>query len=494
MNLIFLAVGIVSAALYLYRKNWIDASLVLLMGAALAGLTGDYRQPAGRVTVDAARGDVSRADVVTVGGDGLRQAQWEDLPARPLSWAMPATPVFTLDFPRQIALGRTFKLSVHRSHAGQARLQLLAENKQVIADAAGSSATLSVQWLPPVAERMVLTARLQDASGKTIAEGPVPLVVKPPVPLRVQGRFGAPGFDANTLNQLLDKSNALIDWQVVLGKALTRTESPREAFAEPDLVVVDAAWFERAGSAQRSAMLGQVSQGASLLVLGASAAELGVWSSTLQLTLRPQAENRAAGSLLPMTAAPFNPVISGPWSSAGEFLWTRPLDKGRVLWIGVTDWHRYAISEPRSLAMWWQGVLDAGAVRRRESIEWLSPGPMPLAGERMALCASGIEGKVHVPSLNAEIDLLRRPGRADAACTAVWPTAPGWLDVEKTSFYVFGKDDWPAWQSALRREATAAYAARATVNPERRGAPLPHWPFALLFAAAALALWWRERR
>lgn len=501
MNLLFVAIGVLSAAAYLYRRKWIDALLVLLMGGALAGLTGDYRMPAGApLTVDAASGDVAMADAVTVAGDGLRKAQWEDLPARPLEWTAPATPTFKLAFPRELALGRTFKLAVQRSVPGKARLQLLAENGQVIADTAGESATLTVQWLPPVAERMVLKARLQDGSGKTIAEGPVPLRVTPAVPLRVQGRFGAPGFDANALKQLLDKSHALVDWQVTLGKAISRSESPREAFSEADLLVVDAAWFERAGAAQRSAMLAQVGQGASLLVLGASASDAGIWSSTVGLSLRPQPENRAAGSLLPMTATPLNPAIAGQWSSAGEFLWSRPLDRGRILWIGVMDWHRHAISEARPLALWWQGVLDAAAVRRREPVEWLSPGDMPVAGERTEICASGVEGKAFFPSLKVEQALVPRPGRADAACTAVWPQAPGWLEVEASNprsahaFYIFGKDDWPAWQSALRREATATYAARASSKPQRSGTPLPHWPFALLFALSALSLWWRERR
>jgi hypothetical protein len=501
MNLLFLAVGALSAAFYLFRRKWVDAVLVLLAGAALAGLTGDYRMPQGsHLVVDAARGNAAEADAVTIGGDGLRQAQWEDLPARPLTWSAPSTPVLALDFPRRIALGRAFKLSVHRSAPGKARLQLLAENGQVIAEAAGDGASLSVQWLPPLAEKMVLKARLQDGNGKMLAEGPVPLVVTPAVPLRVQGRFAAPSFDANSLNQLLDKSHALVDWQVVLGKAISRSEAPREAFSEADVIVIDAAWYERAGAARRAALLAQVGQGASLLVLGASATEPGVWTSSMQLALRPQAENRAAGSLLPMTAVPLNPAATGPWTSAGEFLWSRPLDRGRVLWIGVMDWHKHAITEPRALAMWWQGVLDAAAVHRRDPVEWLSPGPMPLAGERTEICANGIEGKIAVPSLKAELQLQRRAGRPDAACAAVWPQAPGWLEVEASdaraaaSLYVFGKDDWPAWQSSLRRTATAAYAARAAAQPQRSGKPLPHWPFALLFAVSVLALWWRERR
>ena len=86
---------------------------------------------------------------------------------------------------------------------------------------------------------------------------------------------------------------------------------------------------------------------------------------------------------------------------------------------------------------------------------------------------------------------------------------------------MYAPGDWPAWQRTLRREATAAYAARAgstraatgeandngtsdaangtngTTNGTTRGAvndrPLPAMPFAILFALCMLALWWREQ-
>ena len=87
--------------------------------------------------------------------------------------------------------------------------------------------TLSVQWLPPLAERMVLKARLLDANGKLVDQGPVPVTVVEPSPLQVRGRFGAPSFDLRALDDLLAASNAVIDWQVELGKGLRRSESAR---------------------------------------------------------------------------------------------------------------------------------------------------------------------------------------------------------------------------------------------------------------------------
>jgi hypothetical protein len=60
--------------------------------------------------------------------------------------------------------------------------------------------------------------------------------------------------------------------------------------------------------------------------------------------------------------------------------------------------------------------------------------------------------------------------------------------------YVFAPEDWPQWQAAERRDATARYAARTPVPASTTQHPLARWPFAVLFALAMLGLWWRERR
>jgi hypothetical protein len=83
---------------------------------------------------------------------------------------------------------------------------------------------------------------------------------------------------------------------------------------------------------------------------------------------------------------------------------------------------------------------------------------------------------------------------------AVWPAKPGWLEIEspdsdaKNAVYVYSEREWPQWQAAQRRAATARYAARTPVATQGRPGVLPRWPFAVLFALAMLALWWRERR
>ncbi|MET0980786.1 MAG: hypothetical protein ABWY02_01700 [Telluria sp.] len=95
----------------------------------------------------------------------------------------------------------------------------------------------------------------------------------------------------------------------------------------------------------------------------------------------------------------------------------------------------------------------------------------------------------------------RRPDRVDASCVAAWPAHAGWLRMQTQGakpvtgqVYVYTPGDWPLWQAAERREATARYAARTPVAVKQSERPLPPWPFAVLFVLAMLALWWRERR
>lgn len=501
------AVGLLSAAAYAARRRPLDALLALVAGGALAGATGNFTQPGeagSTLSVSAEAPPASLAGVrsLRLEGDGLRAAQWDDLPARPLAWTVPATPALRLDFPREIALGRMFTLAVQRTWTGPGRLQLLAENGQVLAEAKGDG-VLTVQWLPPVAERLVLKARLLDGAGKVVDQGPVPFAVTAPAPLQVRGRFGAPSFDLRALDDLLAGSNAVIDWQVALGKGLAREETARSALTAPDLEIVDAAWFEGAGETARTALLARVAAGTPLLVLGANVRDAGVWSRSLQLALAPQPAGKTLGTALPLTAAAFDPNAAeqGAWRGA-DGLWTRDWHAGRIAWLGVGDWHRYAINEPRRLALWWQDILDRLRVQQRRDVAWLAPQEMPLPRQRTAVCAQGVTGDAVIPALQQRLAWQVRPEQVDASCIAVWPARSGWLQVQGRSardavegqVYVYAPDDWPLWQRSERRAATARYARRTPVAAAPGSRRLPVWPFGVAFALAMLGLWWRERR
>lgn len=516
------AVGLVSALLFVRRRLWADAAGVVLAAAALAALLCDLsllRSPSGTLAVAGSPtpAAVRQVAALAVQGDGLGAAIWHDLPSRTVQWAAPQDAVITLAFARQLVLGRPFELTLRRSlPLARWRLQLLDENgkllAQTVAAAPGTEATL--RWLPPLAETMVLQARVLDAEGRVLEHGPVPLQVQAGVPLQVQGRFGAASFDVLALNNLLVGSNARVDWQVTLGKTVTRNETASSALVTPDLLVIDAAHFERATGPARAALLSQVAQGVPLLVLAANASDAALWARELQLPLvaTPGEATRTLGPdaslVLPVTAwapaAGANPTL-GAWTpndAAAPWLWQRRWQAGRISWLAVSDWHRAAISAPQALGDWWQTVLDQAGVRQAPELVWDFPDVMPLAGERSRVCARGAKAEMAVdaPGLGQRLHLQRRADSADAACAALWPRQAGWQRVQGPSaappaaFYVYATEDWPQWQRALRRDATALYALRAVPALDAVSRPLAAWPWALLAAAAMLALWWRERR
>ncbi|SFV07687.1 hypothetical protein [Pseudoduganella namucuonensis] len=532
-----LLAGLLSAAMYARKRKWPDAALVLVAALALWALLSAPRGPG------AAGGEVALAtenrgypDAMTrallavpgarsivLDGHGLHAAQWRDLPARPLRWTEPEVDLLRLESPRALPLGRQFTLTAHRTRpAAGWRLQLLAENGEILAESgkepSGAPARLTVQWLPPLAETLTLKARLLDGAGKTIAEGPVPLRVEAPIPLQVEGRFGAPSFDTRVLNQLLTDSNAIADWQTTLGKGLARSETARAALSEVHARFIDAAWFESASVPARAALLAQTAQGVPLIVLAGNAADAGVWQRELGLRLVPQSattekeDARQFGSgttQLALAPAALNPAeqAGAPWTVLARdakgkpWLWQRDWKGGRVVWLGVGDWHRYAITAPAALGHWWQGLLDQAAIGSARKLAWLQPAAMPVAGLRTEICAQGASpgGALEIEG-QASVNWQPRADKADAVCAAFWPARSGWQALRSGDnvhrVYVHAANDWPAWQRALRHDATAAYAARspAATNAAATGPAYPAWPFALLFTLAMLTLWFRERR
>jgi hypothetical protein len=347
------------------------------------------------------------------------------------------------------------------------------------------------------------------------------------VPLQVQGRFGAPSFDTRVLNQLLIDSNAIVDWQTTLGKSFIRSEEARAPLTQPNVMVADAAWLENGGL--RGA-LAQAAQGLPLLVLGGNAGDAALWQRELGLKLAPQSATTereemrhldVAGATLDFAPGAQVPVAGGAWqtiardSDGKPWLWQRDWQKGRILWLGVRDWHRHAISEPAALGQWWQQAMDLAALGGKQDVRWIDADPMPLAGLRTEVCAQGVVAGSELVAGQESLRWQRRSERADAACAALWLRAAGWLAVSgsgtESAIYVYGAQDWPAWQAALRHDATARYASRsaqpvATLPANEAAAPaavdsrqawataLPRWLLGLAFATGMLLLWWRERR
>jgi hypothetical protein len=542
-------VGLASALYYLRARQWISALLALAAGLALAAFVGGRSPLPGSSTTltlitEGAPADAkgegttldlrgagvtlpvlqlafARAEKIILLGDGLNKHVWQDLPARALQWQAPTSEALWLDFPRELALGRMFNLSVRRATAQPNwRLQLLAENDQVIAEAAATApvAQLTLQWLPPLAERMVLQARLLDGAGKIVASGPVPLQVSEAPPSQVQARFDAASFDAQALNQLLVGSGALLDWQVTLGKTIARQETARTALKATNLLVVDAAWMEHASSAARAGVLAQVAQGTPLIVLGANAQDSAFWTRELALPLQPpdgKTEKdgglnfNLAGARISLPFAAYRPGKSGgtSWTILASddaqqaWAWQRSWQKGRIVWLGAADWHRYAISAPQALGLWWQDLLDRAGVLTQNALQWQQADAMPQPAVRSEICAQGADLRQDVKVQGQDLHWQARSDKADSACVAVWPQSDGWLNLDagagnSSALYVYAKADWPMWQQGLRRNASMQFAARhpARASAAQNSQDEPVWPWAALFALCMAALWWRERR
>jgi hypothetical protein len=477
------AIALASAYAYSQRRRALDALLVIGCALLFALAQCNFTIPAAPVALaDATGPDAAAALQLRVDGDGLPAARWRDLPARTLRWSTPATPALALRFPATAPPGRPLRVQAEGSGVQVDRVELLAENGRPLAEGRGGA----VQWVPLAAERVTLTARVYDRDGKLLAHGPVPIAVQAPRALRVRGRFAAPSFDVRVLEHLLADSAAVLDWQVTLGRGISRTVATPGPDTAPDVMIADAAWIEHAGPGTRRALWDRVAAGMPLLILGGDAADSGFWQRELGMAFK------TPGS------APFVPMPRAPWLAGAAQTWARPWEAGRITWLAAADWHRRAIADKTAVAAWVQDVLDAAGANRAQEGRWRAIDPMPLPGRRLEVCADDARGTVRVARTGQVLTWQRRSDRAGSACVALWPQAPGWMQLEsgavRWSVYVYDPSAWPLWQAAQRRQATARYALRTPSTPPMRRLPIPAWPFLLGAMLCALLLWWRERR
>lgn len=539
---------------YWRKRQALDALLISCAAVCIAVLILDPRMLAGdkvfvidsddsQLNMAQLALDMSKAQSAQVKGDGLSQAQWQDLPRIPVQWLAPTekqktTEIVRLDFPTHLAQGRVFNLAAEREQVqGEWRLQLLAENQTVLAEARGKEKRLRLNWLPPVAERMVLQARLLDSAGqateKIIAQGPIPLEVLPAQSLNVQARFAAPSFDTQTLNEQFTQSQAKLDWQTRLGKTVTRTETKDDASntngrrppdnnesernmqtkQAPDLVIQDAAYFEQMSASARTQLLQQVAQGSALILLGANARDSNVWQRELGLRVSPTSSDKGlvVNTLMSLSPTSLVPQImqSQDWSQPADRPWLaqRSWEKGQIIWLAVADWHRYKISAPDALSLWWQDILDLAQVEKSQDWRVQLEQAMPQIGQRMRVCSQGLvpQDLILLPQ-NSRYYLQASADKADALCTAFIPSKAGWQEWQTQSeskatasgsFYVYQNQDWSTWQKAQRRDATAAFIASAALQNKSKLASqtaTETWPWVLSLMAFMLMLWWREQR
>lgn len=502
---------------------------------------------------------------IVMQGDGLRASQWRDVPARHLTWQAPiGRDRIKLQAPIGVTLGREFELAVHRTQSSSVTAkkvwsaQLFAENGQLLAEQSSEGPQLTLRWLPPIAERMELQLKILDHDGRIIDSGPIPLEVTPLRPLQVIARFGSASFDISSLRQLLQVSEANLDWQTRMGLAVQHQLQTRDVMAQANLVLIDASYWESASAQIRQQILQKVAQGSSLLILGANARQAQIWRESIGLELRPgganasntatnqeiafesmRASQRMEIKRLAMAATPMQAIPNIRWSTlrlpdfvkdGGAMIVGRDWDQGRIVWIGVSDWHRYAISAPETLKQWWQAVLDQSLIVKPSTNHLRVRETMPLVGERISLCLEAeSEGDVaiktlrdatqttysFVPSLD-EVGQECVSWRAQEAGWQLFSLMPSGTRTSQAGsegsspalgdpsvsqqnvvhrwVYVYPSQAWPTWQRELKRDATLVYQNRLVGAATTAQVDIPRWPLLAWMVVLSLLLWFSDTR
>jgi hypothetical protein len=539
----------VSAGLYWHRHKKLDAVLIVMAALVLIIVLCNPELAASgkrNYVIDTQTNlpdhsslfkEVSQADSLLVKGHGLRASQWQDLPSRQMRWEklVANQELLKLDFPNRLPRGRVFTLTAERpqievkgktNEKTKWRLVLLAENAQMLAQTEGEGDRLSVSWLPPLVERMSLKARIETADGKLIDQGTIPLDVIEQKALRVEARFAAPSFDNQSLQALLKQSFAVVDSQIRVGKNISMQEAPLEDVTDKDLFIVDAAYLEQLDGRSRQQIFKQVASGVPLLILGANATEPNFWQREFGLSLQAEAKTAqeekwqvAQEFDLSRTAYRVNNANAKNWHSDADRPWLaqRAWENGRIVWLAAADWHRYRISAPQVLSQWWQSILDSTGMEQRQPAgqsnqqNWqlAIQEHMPMAGERLRLCASGLDQQTLQFAQDKTVYRLQTSSdQLEQQCTVFIPENSGWITWQaqasqakdsqnqaaaQSAFYVYAANDWPQWQNSLKQEATQDYALRQIQAGQGTPQHLTKWPLLLLFSALMLCLWYRER-
>ena len=186
---------------------------------------------------------------------------------------------------------------------------------------------------------------------------------------------------------------------------------------------------------QRQAILQAVSAGSSLMILGSNARQPAIWRDSLGLELRqnPVASQATDAAELSFDLSLISPRIETTTLSMSTTAWRQaqinqrwmPLDmpfaratsanaivarsyqQGRIVWFGLSDWHRYTISAPETLKLWWQLLLDQSLQNANEASAIEIKESMPMVGERLMFCVDAESGYTHLRPLSQASIALR---------------------------------------------------------------------------------------
>ncbi len=444
----------------------------------------------------------------------------------PLRFHPAARPAGIVDVqaPMTVAPGNAFRVRGRIGGIGAGTLELLDPAVRVIArTSASADGSFALQGVARSIGTFSFQLRLRDAKGQIRDSLPLPLQVIAPAAPRLLVLAGAPDPELKYLRRWALDAGVGLHTRVSVGAGLVLGDAPialgDASLRRFDVVLLDTRSLQALGDAELRALTRATHDGLGLLLrLDAPlspvvrsrlrgwgyAVDAGARSAPVQLAnTAPQSAGEPALPSLGRTVVAVQAGDALPLLRDVQALplaWWRPLGRGRVGLVALTDSYRLPLAGHAAVhARLWSELL-AGIARSTTAATPAPPAGPIWVGQRAVLCSVDGNATVIAPDGN-RAPLAIDPSSGARSCAAFWPRIPGWHQLQardtQTAFAVLPAATGLAWQAQRRFDATAALAAQSpTVQATRatavqRGAP---WPWLAAWLALAALAWWLERR
>ncbi|TLX22369.1 carboxypeptidase regulatory-like domain-containing protein [Thermomonas fusca] len=433
--------------------------------------------------------------------------------------------IVDLQAPTTVAPGNAFRVRGRIGGIEAGTLELLDPAVRVIARTpASADGSFALQGVARSVGAFSFQLRLRDAKGQVRDSLPLPLQVIAPAAPRLLVLAGAPDPELKYLRRWALDAGVGLHTRVSVGAGLVLGDAPvaldDASLRRFDAVLLDTRSLQALGDAELRALTRAVRDGLGLLL-------------RLDVPLSPVVRARLRGWGYTVDAGNGNAAVqlaNTPLRTAGEttalpglgrtvaavqagdalpllrdvqaqpLAWWRPLGRGRVGLVALTDSYRLPLAGHAAVhARLWSDLL-AGIARSTTAATPAPPAGPIWTGQRALLC--GVEGNAAVIAPDGNrMALAIDPASGARSCAAFWPRIPGWHRLQarstQTAFAVLPADAGLAWQAQRRFDATMALAAQSPTVQATRSATTQRgatWPWLAGWLMLAVLAWWLERR
>lgn len=426
--------------------------------------------------------------------------------------------------PTTVAPGNAFRVRGRVAGIEAGTLELLDPAARVIARTpASADGSFALQGVARSVGAFSFQLRLRDARGQVRDSLPLPLQVIAPAAPRLLVLAGAPDPELKYLRRWALDAGVGLHTRVSVGAGLVLGDAPLAlddaSLRRFDAVLLDTRSLQALGDAELRALTRAVRDGLGLLLRldaplsPAMRSRLRGWGYVVDAGARntsvqlANTSQRTAGeTALPGLGRTVAAVQAGDALpllrdvQAQPLAWWRPLGRGRVGLVALTDSYRLPLAGHAAVhARLWSDLL-AGIVRSTTAATPAPPAGPIWAGQRALLCGVDEAAAVIAPD-GSRTALAIDPSSGVRRCAAFWPRIPGWHRLQarstQTAFAVLPAGAGLAWQAQRRFDATMALAAQSPTVQATRSATTQRgatWPWLAGWLMLAVLAWWLERR